>query len=315
MTRKQHEECVKQVIDHWRNRYLALEKQMQDASVLRRRKRTKKFAPASRDRLLKKQDEYFRNADQYQRYLAGFISCRRMCELVGFADDKNTLAPIFQQLQMAHDELLDRGFKDRLELILGGLQAGIIDREAAHSLLGMSAKKVQNYYLATSPGENGHGSTDYRMRLLQELSDPQFAVEYFVAAARAGDSEVLRLVVRNILEADGGIYPLVEVTKVQVSANAVEPAGIWGDYEVGEQNDKSLPVTYTLTGILVGPPRVGANVTILRLAQNGIAKAGVYQSRRWRASAISRNIGPSPIELIRNDGWRVVADLADIPQN
>jgi hypothetical protein len=149
ITRQEHEECVKLVINHWRNRYLALEHQLEIAMANQRRRSRKVFPLAARARLLKKQAECFRKADQYQRYLAGYISSRRMCELVGFADVKNTLAPILQQLQMAHDALLDRGFHDQLQLILGALQAGVLDRAAAHQLLGMAPEIVHALLFST----------------------------------------------------------------------------------------------------------------------------------------------------------------------
>ena len=111
MTQKEHEECVKLVINHWRNRYLAVEKQLKQARGIRNRsmdrRRVKAFGPAKRERLQKKQQDYIRTADKFQRFLCGFISARRMCERIGFSEDKNTLAPILLQLQTAHDELVE----------------------------------------------------------------------------------------------------------------------------------------------------------------------------------------------------------------
>ncbi len=121
-------------------------------------------------------------------------------------------------------------------------------------------------------------STDYRTRLLQDLCDPKFATEYFVAVARSGDPVAMQLVVTDLLEAGGGIYPLVELIKLRACTNPAEPSGTSEKYILGEVNATSLPADYTLTGILITPPRVGANVIILRLNRNGIALAGVYQS-------------------------------------
>jgi hypothetical protein len=80
------------------------------------------------------------------------------------------------------------------------------------------------------------------------------------------------------LKAGSGVYPLVELTKLRMSTNASVPPGKWDEYRVGAENDASLPVDYTLTGILIVPPRIGAMVITLRLTRNGIEVPGVYQS-------------------------------------
>lgn len=121
-------------------------------------------------------------------------------------------------------------------------------------------------------------TSPYRARLLEELRDPEFSVQYFLAAAQSADPEFLRIVVRDLLETGGGVYPYVEMTKLRASAHAVELSGNWGEYRVGESNQTSLPIDYRLTGILIRPPRMGAAVIILRLTRNGLAVPGVYQS-------------------------------------
>lgn len=125
--------------------------------------------------------------------------------------------------------------------------------------------------------------TPYRDRLLQELCDREFAREYFLAAALANDRQTLQIVVRDILEAGSGMYPLVELTKVRMSDDAAVTTGNWGEYRVGGENITSLPVDYCLTGILIGPPRIGEGVMVLRLTRNGTNVPGVFESTEVRS--------------------------------
>jgi hypothetical protein len=120
----------------------------------------------------------------------------------------------------------------------------------------------------------------YRDRLLQELCDPEFAMEYFVAVAQTADRMALEPAVKDLLTAGNGVYPLVEMTKLRACPNPANPTGNWAEFGPGEENESSLPVHHTLTGILIRPPRVGTSVIILRLNRYGIAVPGLYQSTK-----------------------------------
>jgi hypothetical protein len=112
----------------------------------------------------------------------------------------------------------------------------------------------------------------------QLLRDPQFAVYYFLTAAQAGNPELLRMAVKNILETGGDHYWPVKLTKISACPDAIIPAGEWSKFKLGKSNDASLPIDYTLTGILVRPICIGSGVTVLRLTRNGIAVPGLFQS-------------------------------------
>lgn len=104
-----------------------------------------KFTPAKKAAIAKRQAARLKEANKFERYLTGYISSRRFCELVGFGEEMNTLARIFQQLQDAHDELMNRGFREQLELIMCALKEGTITPKDATRMMGMDARAV--YYL------------------------------------------------------------------------------------------------------------------------------------------------------------------------
>ncbi|HUC86598.1 MAG TPA: hypothetical protein VL970_15485 [Candidatus Acidoferrales bacterium] len=119
-------------------------------------------------------------------------------------------------------------------------------------------------------------STAYRDGLLRRLQDPEFLVEYYVAAAQSNDETVLLMAVRDILET--GMYQPVQLLKLRACSDAVVPAGNPDEYLLGEANVGSLPVAYRLTGILTASPALGACVRILRWSRNGVVIPGVFTS-------------------------------------
>jgi hypothetical protein len=118
---------------------------------------------------------------------------------------------------------------------------------------------------------------NYKDYLLEELKDPEFAFLYFDKAALTGDRAALAIALNDIIEARGSL--VVRLTKLRASQNPVEPPGNWGEYQLGQPtNSTSLPVDYTLTGVLLVPPRIGGKVKVLRTARNGIEVPGVFES-------------------------------------
>jgi hypothetical protein len=73
------------------------------------------------------------------------------------------------------------------------------------------------------------------------------------------------------------------MTKVRSSLSATEPPGEWGTYLEGESNDASLPVDYSVRGLLLQGPSIGSWVIILQLVRNGVAVPGVFQSTAVKA--------------------------------
>lgn len=118
---------------------------------------------------------------------------------------------------------------------------------------------------------------NYRDRLLEELKDPEVAFLYFDQAANTGDRAAISLALQDIIEARGSL--VVRLTKLRASQNPVEPPGNWGEFKLGQPtNTTSLPLDYTLTGVLLVPPRIGGKVKVLRTTRNGIEVPGVFGS-------------------------------------
>jgi hypothetical protein len=121
-----------------------------------------------------------------------------------------------------------------------------------------------------------HSIEDFR----KLLRNPELALAYFIQMAVTGDVVELNRAINDIIQAGAGdLYPLVELTKLRASPEAISPPGRWDEYRPGDNtNDTSLPVDYSLIGILSLPPRVGGQVKVLRLARNGVVVPGVYES-------------------------------------
>ncbi len=84
---------------------------------------------------------------------------------------------------------------------------------------------------------------------------------------------------------------LIELVKVDASPGAEAQPGSWNTYAIGNTNPGvSLPIDYTLIGILLDPLEVGRPVRVLRLSRNGIETLGLYQS--------------SPVVEITSSGFR-----------
>jgi hypothetical protein len=117
-------------------------------------------------------------------------------------------------------------------------------------------------------------SRDY---LIQQLKDARFATEYFVQAANSGDQTTLQRAVNDIMDTE--CYRFVELTKLRAIPHATSQPGNWDEYRPGDSsNTTSPPVDYQLIGILLGPPRVGDQVRLLRTSRNGVAVPGVFVS-------------------------------------
>jgi hypothetical protein len=121
---------------------------------------------------------------------------------------------------------------------------------------------------------------DYRDDLRARLKDPECDAAYFLQISATGDKTALSIALKEIVEAgDGLIYPPVELTKLRASPHAAEQPGNWDGYHPGDiTNNAPLPVDYTLTGILLVPPRIGFRVKVLRVTRNGVHVRGVFAS-------------------------------------
>ena len=87
----------------------------------------------------------------------------------------------------------------------------------------------------------------------------------------------LVIALNDIIEARSS--SVVRLTKLRASPKPVSPPGNWGEYKLGQStNTTSLPVNYTLTGLLLVPPRIGGKVKVLRTTRNGIEVPGVFES-------------------------------------
>ena len=62
--------------------------------------------------------------------------------ILGFEDEANALVPVLFGLQTAHDRLMDRAVKERVELILCAFKAGTITPKQASTMLGIDASAV-----------------------------------------------------------------------------------------------------------------------------------------------------------------------------
>lgn len=71
----------------------------------------------------------------------------------------------------------------------------------------------------------------------------------------------------------------IKLTKVAESAAAKVKAGDWNTYKVGDiLNQESLPVEYTLEGILLKDIKIGESVSIDRRVRNGVKINGDFES-------------------------------------
>ena len=73
---------------------------------------------------------------------------------------------------------------------------------------------------------------------------------------------------------------LVRIIKRRPSPEALFSPGSWDDYPVGSvsQELKSLPVDYTLEGVLQAPIEVGRPICVLRLSRNDVPALGLFIS-------------------------------------
>ncbi len=75
---------------------------------------------------------------------------------------------------------------------------------------------------------------------------------------------------------------LVELTKIAATPGALAQPGSWDTYLQGEENAASLPIDYTLVGLLIQPPTIGRCVEVLRLERNGVVSLGVFATTEVR---------------------------------
>jgi len=71
----------------------------------------------------------------------------------------------------------------------------------------------------------------------------------------------------------------IKLTKVKAAERPVSAAGRWDEYQLGSpDNTSSLPVDYTMVGILLTGIMIGESVRLLRVARNGVPVLGEFQS-------------------------------------
>lgn len=76
---------------------------------------------------------------------------------------------------------------------------------------------------------------------------------------------------------------LVKVKKLRPCLNPAYPSADWHDYPFGSAIEGvSLPVDYELIGYLLGLPKVGGRLIILRVSRNGVNVPGLFCSSRIR---------------------------------
>lgn len=102
-------------------------------------------------------------ADQYEKFLMGQMSARRLCQVEGFEDCANHLVPVLWGLQNAHDKAVYREAARLLRGIVRGLREGKVSRSKAHELFGLDAKALEELldmlegakpHLKGSPGDS-----------------------------------------------------------------------------------------------------------------------------------------------------------------
>lgn len=112
---------------------------------------------------------------------------------------------------------------------------------------------------------------------LQLTGDDQMAPPLFTGNPEAIDHE------NNGRAADvlGALAAgtLVEVRKVSASESPDVEPGEWSTWTMGSpDNAGSLPVGYSLHGVLLQPLQVGAPIRVLRVERNGVSRLGEFTS-------------------------------------
>lgn len=70
----------------------------------------------------------------------------------------------------------------------------------------------------------------------------------------------------------------VKLTKIAALPDAIVPSTTKDNYMYGEENLLSVPVDYTLTGILTNRIHVDGTVWIERDSRNGVISSGTFRS-------------------------------------
>ena len=86
-----------------------------------------------------------------EKFLRGNMTARRLCQKVGVDDLANVLEPIFQDLQDAHNDIVDKRVRDRYRAVVRGYKAGRVLKEQTAKMLGMSEQAVYEL-LSGEPG-------------------------------------------------------------------------------------------------------------------------------------------------------------------
>jgi len=86
-----------------------------------------------------------------EKFLRGNMTARRLCQKVGVDDLANILEPVFQDLQDAHNDIVDKRVRDRCRAVVRGYKAGRVLKEQTAKMLGMSEQAVYEL-LSGEPG-------------------------------------------------------------------------------------------------------------------------------------------------------------------
>jgi len=71
----------------------------------------------------------------------------------------------------------------------------------------------------------------------------------------------------------------IKLTKVKATEAPLSPPGRWGEYMPGSPaNTTSLPVDYTMVGMLLTGITIGESVRLLLVARNGVPVLGEFKS-------------------------------------
>ena len=93
----------------------------------------------------------------------------------------------------------------------------------------------------------------------------------------------------------------IQLTKIGVAAEPIYPPGDPETYKYGQNNDNvSLPVEYTLNGVLLGDIRPGDTIHLRRYERNGLPVPGEF-----RTSEVVRVVGN--IAHTKNSQYRITA--------
>jgi hypothetical protein len=89
---------------------------------------------------------------------------------------------------------------------------------------------------------------------------------------------------------------VIEVTKLRTAPGAYAPSGSWADYPIGSaEPNTSLPVDYSLVGVLIEQIKLGQPASVLRFSRNGVDQLGIFES--------------SPVTALTPDGFATLNSI------